>query len=348
LDAFRVATGEKRELGKVLTPKIELTFTKCIEVFAEAIPAVLIQLLSIMDDKDDNSSENKNDNSNENRTSATAVWISLIISILSTGFISGSISYDWDTEPSNRQGMKTFYGYVPAKSSRRTIVFVTLVLFSSGMTTIRCFIISLLGLRGLKWPLAYIGGDLLLYLLVKIARDDLWYWLPIESRKLHLFVSILVRIITKVVTDFTSLVHLRHPQEVGGIYWAFSFLLTMGSLPVAIILTEHVDEAELGRKLAWVVVKSIIPATLIMFGIFLLAIDRTYAHTFCSSVTAKQNFVWRFRNSDEDDVKADVFTKTQRYWDPIEEEVKLWVQTKWFEWEAGENRLNKQLSTYNQ
>ena len=329
LDAFRVATGAKRELEHYLEPVMEMTFMKCIELFAEAIPAVLIQLLAIMNSK--------------SKQGTTAVWISLTISAMSAGFISASISYDADTDPNSRQTNRGFYGYVPAKASKRTIVFMSLVFFSSGMVMIRCFIIALLGLRGVKWAMAYIGGDLFFYLIIKLARDDFWYWLPIEG-KWHIVVSFMARTITKLITDFTSIVQLRHPQEVGGMYWLSGFVLTMGSLPVAIIVAEEKGAEDEGIELSWKAVTFLIPATALCFGIFLLNIDLTYLNTFWTTTTAKQGLVERFRSSEEDEVKAYVFMVSGKFWGPLEEDIKMWIQTKWFEWEAGENDNKSNLT----
>ena len=47
VDAYRVAKGEKQEAGQALDAMAELTVMKCIEMFAEAIPGVIIQLMAI-------------------------------------------------------------------------------------------------------------------------------------------------------------------------------------------------------------------------------------------------------------------------------------------------------------
>ena len=82
LDAFRVATGEKQEVGHAVDPMIEMTGMKLIEMFAEAIPAVIIQLMAIA-------------TTNQEKDIANSAWISLVVSILSTGFISATIGYDY-------------------------------------------------------------------------------------------------------------------------------------------------------------------------------------------------------------------------------------------------------------
>jgi hypothetical protein len=46
--------------------------------------------------------------------------------------------------------------------------------------------------------------------------------------------SFIVRVVVKLVTDFTSIVHFKHPIEMGGLQWTFSLTLTLASLPIAV------------------------------------------------------------------------------------------------------------------
>ncbi|GMI45735.1 hypothetical protein TrCOL_g13458, partial [Triparma columacea] len=167
VDAYRVATGAKQEVGASVDPMMEMSTTKAIEMFAEAIPGVIIQLMAIVtSDKD----------------VGTSAWLSLAMSAIATGFASATLSYDWDTDPGKREQTPEFYGYIPANASKRTIVFVLMLLLSVGMLLVRCTTIVLLGLMGGSWVFLYIGADLGLYLLVKILRGDFWYWMPIGGK----------------------------------------------------------------------------------------------------------------------------------------------------------------------
>ena len=129
VDAYRVATGAKQEVGAAADPMFEMTGMKVIEMFAEAIPGVIIQLMAIAtSDKD----------------VGTSAWLSVAVSAITTGFASATISYDWDTDPAKREQAPDFYGYTPAKASKRTVVFVSMMLFTAGMLLIRCTTIVLL------------------------------------------------------------------------------------------------------------------------------------------------------------------------------------------------------------
>jgi hypothetical protein len=200
VDAYRVAKGEKQEAGQALDALTELTFMKGIEMFAEAIPGVIIQLMAIAESKKD---------------VADAAWVSLIVSALTTGYTSATISYDYDTDPVKREQVPDFYGYVPANPTKRSIIFVAMMFFGACMLVIRCLTIVVLGLLGGRWVTLYIGADMLLYLLVKVLRGDFWYWIPAGGNT-EILSSIVGRLLVKVVTDFTSIVQFRHPNEVGG------------------------------------------------------------------------------------------------------------------------------------
>ena len=105
VDAYRVAIGAKPEAGQATDPLTEMTAMKCTEMFAEAIPGVIIQLMAIA-------------NTAEGEDISRAAWLSLAVSALTTGFSSATISYDFDTDPVKRKMSPGFYGYIPAKASK--------------------------------------------------------------------------------------------------------------------------------------------------------------------------------------------------------------------------------------
>jgi hypothetical protein len=145
--------------------------------------------------------------------------------------------------------------------------------------------------------------------------------------------SIVTRVLVKVVTDFTSIVQFRHPYEVGGMYWMFGLVLTIGSLPVAIVLAERGDVVEVGLKLAWKVVQTFIPITIICFAAFFMSIKSTYWGTFISLERGKDLTVKKFKEGN-DSVKADAaFDTSKQHWKSVEEDVRAWVVANWDRWE---------------
>ncbi|GMI31458.1 hypothetical protein TrCOL_g854 [Triparma columacea] len=316
VDAYRVVTGAKQEVGTAADAVFEMTITKGTEMFAEAIPGVIIQLMAI---------------ATSGKDVGTSAWLSVAVSAITTGFASATISYDWDTDPAKREVAPDFYGYIPAKASKRAVVFVSMWLFTAGMLLIRCTTIVLLGLMGGSWVFLYIGADLVLYLLVKILSGDFWYWLPVGGSA-EIVLSILFRVIAKIIVDFTSIVHFRHPYEVGGFYWLFGLLLTMGSLPVSIFVTSpYVDDRAI--DIASTIVKYSILITTLCFAVFFLNIERKYWRTFWSTQRSKDMSMAYFLEGESDEMKFVVFTTSRHHWVSIEGKLRKWVELNWARWE---------------
>ena len=61
------------------------------------------------------------------------------------------------------------------------------------------------------------------YLLYRWCRGDLHYWLPLEG-KTGWFLSVSMRIVVKIVVDFTGCEQFRHPQELGGLSYSLTLL----------------------------------------------------------------------------------------------------------------------------
>ena len=320
LDAYRVASGIDHLSGTTVAQMVELTLIKGIEIFAESIPGVIIQLMAIGTTME------------ENKAVSSAVWVSLLVSSLSTGFIGATISYDFDTDPQRRENIPEFYGYVPSRPIKRSIVFGSMTLFTAGMLLIRCMTIVLLSLLGIRYTFAYIFTDLSLYLAVKVLRGDFWYWLPAGGFWAELMTSFTIRIAVKLITDFTSVTQFRHPNEVGGLYWSFSFVLTIASFPASLVACQ---KADISTNFATQISAFVFPVTIVAFTVFLFNIEKGYLNTFYSlergsDLTARK---WN-NNITNDDRKADcVFKTSRRQWRHMEEEVRGWVEANWESWQ---------------
>lgn len=60
----------------------------------------------------------------------------------------------------------------------------------------------------------------------KVFRGDFIYWIPIRNKAGAITVSVLIRLATKVMYDFTGMVHLRHPLELGGAFMSVTIFST--------------------------------------------------------------------------------------------------------------------------
>ena len=80
----------------------------------------------------------------------------------------------------------------------------------------RSLTIVLLALSGTAWITKFITIDLSIYLAVKFLRGDFWHWMSLGG-SVEILMSLILRIIVKVINDFTAIVHMSHPYEIGGV-----------------------------------------------------------------------------------------------------------------------------------
>mmetsp|Transcript_8732 Transcript_8732/g.17684 ORF Transcript_8732/g.17684 Transcript_8732/m.17684 type:complete len:464 (-) Transcript_8732:1299-2690(-) len=321
VDAYRVASGKKQEAKTLMPPLNEMAGMKVIEMFAEAIPGVIIQLMAIATAK--------------GGSVGSIVWLSVAVSAFTIGFGSATISYDWDTDPKCRQGRSNFYGFVPASVNKRLRVFCSMVMITSSNLMIRSMTIVILGLVGRTWVFAYIGADLGLYLIVKLLRDDFWYHLQMGGN-IEIVSSILFRVVGKIVVDFTSIVQLRHSQELGGVQWICSFVVSMVSLPIATKIYEVKGGDTKNVQLAWKTAWTFIPIVSISFGVLFYNMDHKYIGTFFSTQTGKGMNHERFKNGANDQIKLQIFYHSRHFWVGIEDEMKQFIAENWEKWEIND------------
>ena len=315
LDAFRVASGARMKDRQLIDPKMEQTAGKCAEMFSEAIPGAIIQLSAIM----------------SRGSVSSAAGTSLIISALTTGFTSASLSYDWDVDPFKRNENPKFYGYVPYTSRKKTIVFTCLFFTSALMLLCKATVLVLLGLIDANYAYLYFFVDIAIYILYKVLRSDFMYWLPVYGI-LGAVISTITRVIVKVITDFTSNVHFRHPQELGGFYWAFNFVLSIVSLPSATMLYARDDKSSDDvLRLATSACYALVPSVILLNVVFFASIKKDFRRTFWSLNTA-EDFVCEYFESDLDSTRKMVFMKSKHKWKKISADVKKWVGDNWSTW----------------
>jgi len=191
---------------------------------------------------------------------------------------------------------------------------------------IRSFSAAMLIIVEKRYFLLYMAGDMTLYLLQKVARGDFHYWAPVDGA-LGLYCSFQMRVIVKVLSDFTGVVHFRGPQELGGVYWTANMFLAV----VASFASVWIGG---GERMHWTLVGAASGAWLLTFGLFLLLMKKEYRRTFASTRTGKEQVMERFSKTDDDAIKASVMKKNKKMWRPIRGEVEEWVREGWWRWEA--------------
>jgi hypothetical protein len=333
LDAYRIAMGQKKGDGAILEPILELSFVKVAELFSEAIPGTIIQLTALL--------------TNPNKVAKMQLF-SLVVSVLTAGFTSAQISYDFDTDAIARKMKPTFYGYVPDLPMQRTLLFVNLVLFSSAVLVTRSLAVVLMFLQSPVNLSMFLGLDMALLFSVKFLRDDFTYWLPVYGWT-GAFMTILCRGISKVVVDFTGIVQLRHPNELGGFMYTFSLLTSVVGLCVALYEDEGhqnsdggdfdgdgsddvdvdlraLEMTRLGGGIA-------IASALFFFGTMVKLMKSEYRNSFFSAVTGPEMTCSQFLDSTDDFTKADaIFHNNVHHWITIEDDAAHWVDENWDRW----------------
>ena len=180
-----------------------------------------------------------------------------------------------------------------------------------------------------RFALYYLLGEMLIYLVYKIVRGDFQYWAPIGGLA-GVVISLLMRVMTKNIADFTSCMHFRHPYEVGGLYFTLNLFLPLIGLTVMLPFgllskTFSEDVIELLTSLTGVLGTTLI----VIVGLFIALIDKEYRHTFFSSETGAQMTRRNFLEG-TDLMKADVFSNTEKHWYPIRAKVEAWVRAGWW------------------
>lgn len=191
-DAFRVVSGFKAQSGELFEPMVEMNISRITENVLETIPSSLIQVSAYL--------------LSENRRLMPLV--SIFVSIATIAFCSTSMAFDYDLDPTRRVKNPEFYGYVPNRSKPRAAVFVLMFFFTACHVSIRLLGVALLAVINPILAVGILGADSLLYLTLKLARDDFRYWLNV-SGVMSMIVSICWRMIGKIFVDFTALVHFR-------------------------------------------------------------------------------------------------------------------------------------------
>ena len=279
--------------------------------------------------------------------------------------------FDIDLDPWRRQSLPDYYGYVPSKLKRRTVVFYSMFVFTACHVAIRMIGIALLVVLSFWLTVCVLGGDALVFFLFKVARGDLRYWLNVEG-VLGWFMSIIVRFFTKQMVDFTVMVQLRRtyeqpsishacsayltfllfflflvssphlsfsdPNEIGGLYWIMCLALGQATSFVAVYLYSAAEarmETPPGGTSSRDLLKLLLGLEIsfgVFFALFVVFMQRKFRITFFSTITGKQFNCQCFRDAQTDQVKIDVFNNHETYWHDIRGEVEIWIRDNYDFW----------------
>jgi len=190
---------------------------------------------------------------------------------------------------------------------------------------IRSFSAAMLMLAKKRYFALYMAGDMALYLLQKVLRRDFHYWMPVDGA-FGLFLSLLMRVIVKTVTDFTGVIHSRHDVELGGLFWTVNMFSAMLASFACVLVGD-------GGRVEWLLVGAASGAFTLSFGLFLLLMKKEYRRTFFSTRSGKEWAMDFFLKGEDDHIKKKVLTLNKKMWRAIRGEVKEWVLLNYWTWE---------------
>jgi len=333
VNAWRVANNSEHEEGHIMHALNELSFDKGIELISEAIPGSVIQLAAIM-------------NAGISNTSRNAAF-SFAFSVFTSAFTSAMLSWDWDNNKEQRRLVPWFYGYIPSKLSSKIIVAMSLYCLAMSNLITRSFSCVVLYLSGgVSTAFMVLGAELCLYLVIKTARQDFWYWLPVYGAP-GLFISLMVRVMAKLLADWTAVVQFRHPLDVGGAYFTSSLALTIAiGMWTALRYDKEVVEKEEAAMDNATVVKlmaSMCAGIFVSYSVFLANINKNYLHTFFSLKTGNEQTRSLFTDNEEDERRFKILTKNKHLWKArIGKEVEEWLNLRLPLW------LDEELDWFNE
>jgi len=308
VDVYRISANHEDEEASI-DQLTEMFINKACELGCESIPGCVLQLYVwlLAPEK-----------------AGTFSLLSIGISCLTTGFASAMIAFDFDVDVPHRKNQPKFYGYIPNEHGVRGRCFVLMTLMSSLHNLSRSLGCALLAYSDSDKVILFIGGEFGLYLVFKILRQDYHYWVPGAP----LIGSLFQRIVVKVVADYTGCLHLRHPQELGGLGFTISMIWAQAFPFVAL---QYFDGEMKDIMTGFLAV--CFTAWMVLNIVFFRTIDLSYLNTFFGTKTAPQYTCEIFMTSQEDHQRfRAVFKKRIQYTKSIHGEVKEWVAANIDQW----------------
>jgi len=313
VDAFRVCTNEgDAEIS--VNPLMDMTINKGIELGCVGIPGCIMQIYVFLAYPEQ---------------AGSFALSSIVMSSVATGMTCALISFDVDVNHGYRLFYPEFYGYIPDDFFKRNLTFVLMTFLSTVHNISRSFGVAILAHLGKYYVLAFTAVEMCIFLFYKLYRSDFVYWLRLEGWQV-LPVSFLIRVLTKVVADFSGCIHLRHPHELGAIPFLICLAWAQVMPFVALALYSTLKETQkttfdienLGNYLPLLFF-----AWLFGYMFFFLTIDLSYLDTFIHPFTGAQYNAGIFRHSDREFVKFEAaFGTHPSYTRTMKAEIFSWVK----------------------
>jgi hypothetical protein len=197
----------------------------------------------------------------------------------------------------------------------------------------RTVALTLLFVTGKAWFGGVLGTDMGVYLLYKALRSDFIVWVPGAGHG----VSLVYRVVGKLMLDFCGLPQLRTPFDVGGAYWLISIWTNQAVCFMSVwAYSEHYDgPGKLDRAVLFPTFGVLAGVWAAALAGFFLSIERTYLSTFVSLETGRECAIRLFSEADGDDERRiDIFNNNELLWESIRPEVTAWCHANYDRWKA--------------
>ncbi|GMI28919.1 hypothetical protein TeGR_g7534 [Tetraparma gracilis] len=310
IDAARVAAGNENDDGLAsVDPLQELTYSKMLEIVFESIPAAIIQTRAFL----------------VNKEQSKLAFVSIVISCLATGFGSATIWYDFDTSPQKRRQKPRFAGATPDTS--RGPFFFLLVVSGALQIAAKSFSSALLLIASPIIFLAYTVGDHALYQGYLVVRGDHRFY----NYGVGVSVSVLFRVVEKVLADFTSCWRVSVPICMHNAYFLFNQLTTQASVFVSVHVYVSSGFAHLSARALWMSAGSLFAVWTLTYTALVCMVKPEYRVLFCSTETCVE-YVRTLFEADDDGTKMRIFTYNEVKWAHYKDEVRDFTHANWARW----------------
>ena len=162
--------------------------------------------------------------------------------------------------------------------------------------------------------------------------------------------SFFMRIVMKFVSDFTGVVHLRHPGELGGLYWSVNMVmgLAVSAFGIFSYVSKLNDDCKIeGGELSvagcerydknWKIMVLMVGTMgglwALSMGAILVSMNPSSLKSFTSRQTGGQLTRNLFRRGKNDETKAHIVFFNEASWWKIRGDVGDWFRDNWKDWE---------------
>jgi hypothetical protein len=315
----------------------EMILGKGVELSCEAIPGSVIQTYALL-------------MAPPSKRSMTAV-VSIVVSLGTTAFTSTMVTYDIDNSPTRRRQQPMMYGVTGTEPGQKVMCFIAMFVMAFTHVAGRIIATAMLIAVSGALAIAFLVGEMGAYLAYKLARGDYTYWAPIDSPLLALALSFVLRVLRKVIFDFTGVIQERHPYEMGGQVFLLSMLWAQASPYVAKDIYYSHFEADIfditindgsvkqeTNLLSEETLDFVLPLLTTVWACAVATLvykmDRDLLPSFFTSMTGRDYTVGLFRTSNDESAKFDaIFSNTDSHTRHIIGEVKAWVLANYERWD---------------